>query len=184
MSDRIPALIEIGGPIPRALVPKLLRRIKAEGLRWNWCEEPVAASTPEELLTELKRHDSEVLSIGDDQAAWGEFELEDFLMEHNITFDRRSDAKYEHDGLLVQFRPGMKEPAERLATQDGEATLRLDDLRPIQKLLRKGKHHEALAELDKLLDAIPPLPPLSIVPAHPGDPDSNSPEAEHEPDPT
>lgn len=183
MSDRIPALIEIGGPIPRALVPKLLRRIKAEGLRWNWCEEPVAASTPEELLTELKRHDSEVLSIGDDQAAWGEFELEDFLMEHNITFDRRSDAKYEYDGLLVRFRPGMKEPAETLATQDGDPTIPLDELRPIQELLRHGQHQQALAALDTLLDAIPHLPPLSIVPARKGA-HSDSRKAEHGPDPT
>ena len=63
MSDYFPALIEMGGPIRRRLVPKLLRRIKDEGLRWNWCEDEVQASTPEELLAELKRHDSEVLSV-------------------------------------------------------------------------------------------------------------------------
>ena len=29
MSDRFPALIEIGGPIPRSLVPQLLARVQA-----------------------------------------------------------------------------------------------------------------------------------------------------------
>jgi hypothetical protein len=163
MSDHFPALIEIGGPIPRDVVPELLKRVKAEGLRWNWCDDALQASTPEELLAELKQHDSEVLSVGDDEAAGGQFEdLERFLVQHGIAFDRQCNAKYEYDGLLVQFRPGMDEPAENLATQDGDPTLRLDALRPIQRLLRKGKGREALAKLDELLDAVSPLRPLSI----------------------
>src|SRR5437870_3855500 len=98
MSDRFPALLEIGGLISRSLLLDLLTRIQAAGLRWNWCEAEVAANTPEELLEELRQHDSEVLSVGDDEALGGMFpDLEDFLVQHRIAFDRRSDAKYEYD---------------------------------------------------------------------------------------
>ena len=164
MSDRFPGLVEIGGPIPRWLVPPLLARVQAAGLRWNWCEDEVAANTPEELLEELRQHDSPVLSVGDDEALGGMFEsLEEFLVEQGIAFDRRSDAKYEYDGEIVFFRLGMKRPGWCLATQDGEPTIRLDDLQPIRGLFQAGNHGAALTELDALLDRIPPLPPLTIV---------------------
>src|SRR5262245_54111510 len=97
MSDHFPALIESGGPLPRSLVPDLLACVHAEGLRWDWCEDAMTARTPEELLVELQQHDSEVLSVGDDEASGGMFSgLEEFLVQHGIAFDRRSDAKYEY----------------------------------------------------------------------------------------
>src|SRR5437870_810723 len=119
MSDRFPALLEIGGSISRPLLLDLLTRIQAAGLRWNWCEDEVAANTPEELLEELRQHDSEVLSVGDDEALGGMFEsLEEFLVEQGVAFDRHSDAKYEYDGEIVFYRPGMERPGCCLATQD------------------------------------------------------------------
>src|SRR5437016_2806810 len=133
MSDRFPALLEIGGPIYRPLLLDLLTRIQAAGLRWNWCEDEVAANTPEELLEELRQRDSPVLSVGDDEAFGGMFEsLEDFLAKQGIAFNRRSDAKYEYDGEIVFYRPSMEGPGCCLATQEGEPTIRLDDLQPIR----------------------------------------------------
>ncbi len=168
MSDRFPGLIEIGGPLSRGLVPELLARVQAKTLRWDWCEDAVQATTPDELVDELRQHDCSVLSAGDDEACGGCFpDLEDFLVEHGIAFNRRSDAKYEYDGELVYFRPGMQEPGWIRATQDGEPVVLLDDLQNVRPLLRQGDHQQALAKLDELLDAIPPLPPLTIVDSPP-----------------
>src|SRR5438045_2325303 len=136
MSDRFPALIEIGGPIPRSRVSELLARVQATGLRWDWCEDAVKAATPEELLAELRQRDSQVLSIGDDEALGGMFsDLEGFLVRHDIAFDRRSEAKYEYDGEIVFFRRGMKGSGWMLATQDGTPTIALEYLQPIRNLL-------------------------------------------------
>jgi hypothetical protein len=167
MSDCLPGLIQIGGPIPRSLVPELLTRIKDEGLRWDWCGDAVSATTPEELLEELQRHNCETLNVGDDAALGGAFpELEEFLVRQGIAFNRHSDAKYEYDGEVVFFRYGMEGPGWVRATQDGQPVVLLDGLRPVQALLRQADHQQALAELNELLDAIPPLPPLCIQEAH------------------
>jgi hypothetical protein len=123
-----------------------------------------AATTAEELLAELKRHNTETLDVGDDEARYGEFdELEPFLIRHGIAFDRRTDAKYEYDGVLVQFRPGMEEPHVGTATQDGEPVVPKTDLEPIRDHLRAGRWREAKAQFDELLTDIPPLAPLRIV---------------------
>ena len=164
MSDCFPAWIEIGGPVPRTLVPSLLEHVHNEGLRWNWTEDGVKATTAEELIEELRQHDTDVLRAGHDEARYGSFDdLEAFLVRHGIAFDRQSDAKYEHDGRLVRFRPGMSEPHQSLVTQAGVPVIEVDDLRPIQGLLQQGNHEEAQRRLDQLLDPVPRLPPLTIV---------------------
>jgi hypothetical protein len=164
MSDCFPAWIEIGGPVPRALVPALLEHIDAAGLRWNWTEDAVKSTTAQELVEELRQHDTDLLRAGHDEARYGSFDdLEAFLVRHDIAFDRQSDAKYEHDARLVRFRPGMREPHQSLATQAGSPVIEVEDLRPIQELLQQGDREEAQRRLAQLLDPVPPLPPLTIV---------------------
>jgi hypothetical protein len=164
MSDCFPAWIEIGGPVPTTLVPALLEHVHNEGLRWNWTEDAVKATTAEELIAELRQHDTDVLRAGHDEARYGSFDdLEAFLVRHGIAFDRQSDAKCEHDARLLRFRPGMSEPYQSLATQAGVPVIEVEDLRPIQQLLQQGDHEEAQRRLAQLLDPVPPLPPLTIV---------------------
>jgi hypothetical protein len=164
MSDCFPAQIEIGGPVPRTLVPALLEHIDNEGLRWNWSEDEVRATTAEELIEELRQHETDVLRVGHDEASYGAFDdLEAFLFKHNIAFDRQTDGKYDYDGHLVRFRDGMREPHESLATHNGLPVIWVEDLRPIQELLQQGNHEEAQQQLDQLLDPVPPLLPLTIV---------------------
>jgi hypothetical protein len=125
-------------------VPSLLEHVHNEGLRWNWTEDAVKATTAEELIEELRQHDTDVLRAGHDEARYGSFDdLEAFLVRHGIAFDRQSDAKYEHDGRLVRFRPGMGQPHQSLATQAGVPVIEVEDLRPIQEVLQQGDREEA-----------------------------------------
>ena len=169
MTEPIPAEIQIGGPIPRSLVPDLLTRIANEGIGWDYGGR-IDATTPEELLEELAQYDSTTLDVGSGEANYGLFpDLEAFLVEHGIAFDRCTEAKYGYDGELVQFRPGMESPKVNLARQSGDRTFTAGDLRPIQKLLERGKAVQAKVRLDQLLDGIPDLAPLRIVDRHPLD---------------
>ena len=64
-------------------------------------------------------------------------ELEGFLCEHGIPFDRHSDARYEFDAEKVAFRPGMNRPLEMPSNKDGDTLLRVDEIRPVAEELAR-----------------------------------------------
>ena len=48
------------------------------------------------------------LCLGDDQVSWGEFpELEAFLVEHDLPFDRFSEGKWEYEPTWTYYRLGQ-----------------------------------------------------------------------------
>ena len=96
MSDYMWARIKIGGTISRPVLTNLVEF----GVP--------ALSSDEAAPPEAVRH----LEMEDDEARWGMFEeLEAYLTEQAIPFDRVSDGRYEHSPELRRFRPRVS--AER-----------------------------------------------------------------------
>lgn len=166
MSERMPAEIQIGGAVPASVVPALIEHISAENAFVSWEEVLFEATTGEELLAlALCEGQTSTLRLVDHEAAWGEFsDLEEFLVKHQIAFDRQCGAKYEYDAQLVQFRPGMEGPYVWLANQNGQPHVALTDLVAVREALKSGRAEEALQALQEALGPeIPPLEPLRIV---------------------
>src|SRR4051812_16084933 len=107
MSERMTAEILIGGPVDASLVARVIDKIVAQGVVVGWEEEPFCADSAAELLAlAQKSEQAGLLHFVDHQATWGAFaELEAFLCRHGIAFDRSTEAKFEYEGELVQFRP-------------------------------------------------------------------------------
>src|SRR5438094_5639318 len=102
MADHTSAVIWIGGPIPKALVPARCNVITAQGVSLDW-DDLVELQVQAELESALNEKGH--LQFTDPEARYGEFEeLEAFLERHGISYDRHSSAKYEHDAELVRYR--------------------------------------------------------------------------------
>jgi hypothetical protein len=125
MSDYLAAQITIGGCISRALAPRLCKLVQAAGLLLDW-EEPFAPETAEDLLAGRRAIDGEwALQLTDLDAPYGAFpDLEIFLTQHEIPFDRQSDPGHGYDGALVIYRPGAG-PTQFVATSSGEPAIQL-----------------------------------------------------------
>ena len=168
MSDRMAAEIWIGGKLPRSL----LNEFPISDLRLDWDESPVDATSEEGILS--ARDESGLLHFADCEAAYGEFaELEGWLREHNIPFQRQSSGRYEYDPCFVEFRPDLPGKPDRytLTTQEGAPVICREEIeKALQSMARLVKDKKRSAEkrlqaweriYRKLSHSIPPkLPPL------------------------
>ena len=162
MADFFWGEIEIGGPVPRSLVPRLL----------EFAQEPATGYTPDELTTAnlpklFKEFDATkgYLHLEDPEARYGQFEeLETFLLEANIGYNRRSDGKYEFTPEEARFRPGMDGPTFRLLSHEQAPLVSLHGVEEARLLLEAGQSSEALSKLREVVGPeVPELPPLEIV---------------------
>lgn len=124
MSDRYPAEIQIGGPIPRALLDELVKEIVATGASLDdYGGRIVTNESVQEVLQE-----GQIVKLCDDQAHYGSFEeLEDFLVRRGIHFNLHFDAYCEYDGENVYFRGG-KRVLSLPSTQNGNILIRHEDV--------------------------------------------------------
>jgi hypothetical protein len=171
MSEPIPAEITIGGKVPAFLVPRLCHAISQQCVSLEWGDAWFRPESADDLLSARIDCDGEqVLVLRGDQANYGQLEtLEGFLREHSISFDRRSDAKYEYSAELIAFRPGQK-PFSLPVDSDGQITIRADVLKPIRAAFdaalvkhRAGLYRTSLQLLEQAVQdfaaALPSLPP-------------------------
>lgn len=159
MADYFPCHISIGGPVPKRLANRLCKAIKESGMSRDWGAAPYEPCEPGELVTEAA---GSTLGLCDDQASYGVCEsLESFLRKHKIPFDRVSDAKYEHSGERVCYRPGSVDRVFS-ADQDGEAHVPLKDVLLIKAALKAKRYDKALAICDKAAPDFPDLEPFSF----------------------
>ena len=165
MSDRMAAEIEMGGPVRRRHVPGLIKAINAEGVFVGWEEALFDAANAQDLLDIAGGFEKGTLILADPEARYGYFDdLEAFLVKHSIGFNRHSEAKYEHEGEYVQFRPGMKKPLVQFATQAQTPVVPAHLLNPVRQALATGHVKKALRALNKATGPIiPPLAPLRIT---------------------
>ena len=107
MSDRFPGDITIGGDIPHRLLDLLSEMIASEGVSIDWQYTLGKAAVQKVIEDAVAR--KETVRFTDDEACYGQFEeLEGFLVERGIHFDRHSDARYEYDGENAYYRGGRK----------------------------------------------------------------------------
>ncbi len=175
MADRMAAEIWIGGAIPESLIDILCERIRDAGVSLDYGQAPFKPYTAQELLEAAAEHDG-LLRLCDSEVAWGEFEdLEACLFENDIPYTRKSDGKYEHDPVVVEFRPesGLHECTANKAMQPvvevESLTQAVQTLDEAMKLLRDN--HSLVAgvqatekALRMLREQLPPrLPPLKSL---------------------
>ena len=124
MSDHYPAEIRIGGPLPRAILPKLIRTTVGEGVSAEGYGGPDADS--EDLRKAFQ--EGKIVSLYSDQARYGMFaQLEEFLVKHRIHFDRCSEAFCQYNAEIVSCRGG-EEAIALPADQSGHVMLRWEEV--------------------------------------------------------
>jgi len=163
MSERYCAWIRIGGRIERAKVEPLLEEIRRNGVKLDWCQPPFEPAGPDELLA--ARSDG-WLWLCDEEARYGEFtELEELCRKLGLSYRRHSEAWCGEDAVLVDWRPGMKEPlVQRSSTEHTDAVLVLEEeVRRALTALETGKTKEAIHQLKKLCSDLPELPLFELV---------------------
>jgi len=166
MADRYPTKIRIGGQVKRERLAALIHAINAEGLQSDWGSCLPDITSEEELL---KNVEGGHLSLCDEERAWGEFaDLEHFLVQESIPFNRWHAPRYEYDGELAQFRTGMETPATAAVNDNGVIVIEAPEIQRIRDILKNAQSMEdvrkAVDELDALcFEAdIEPLPPFEI----------------------
>jgi hypothetical protein len=111
MSEPIPTEISIGGKVREDQVTGLCQAIAKECVSLEWGDACFTPETAEELLAACQEHDGvRVLWLCDDQANYGSLEtLQEFLKREQIPFRHKSDAKYEFDAEVIEYRPEIGE---------------------------------------------------------------------------
>ncbi len=167
MADYVPAWIEIGGQIPRELVPELLACIQREVLCDDFGGSKITATSADELfvLAQDEEGNPSTLKLYDEGAHNGQFDqLESFLEQRGVAFDRHSDAGDEFSSELLRFRPGWSAPTTTLKDALGREMIPTEYVLEALQMLRAGKSDEAIKHLAELAnECVPPLEPLSFL---------------------
>jgi hypothetical protein len=176
MADRMACEIWIGGTLSPALAEELCAVVRDTGASLEWGG---GAFAPDNIAELLRANDDGHLHLYDDERSWGEFEdLEEFLREHKIPYDRQTASKYEYDAEKAVYRPGTG--LEVVPTNGaGNPVVEIVALQPVAKsfgvlcehaksaksdkvsVLRRAERMQRLL-LSKLPREMPPLQPLTI----------------------
>lgn len=163
MSSRFCASIRIGGQIKRSSVEPLLKEIRAAALSLEWGDAPFMPQNADELMAGRKdKH----LWLCDEQADYGEFpELETACRKLGLAYCRHSEASFDCDAELADWRPGMKKPLVRPGSNinSHDSYVPIEAVRKAIALLKAGEPQKALHALQQLCPKIPELPPFEIV---------------------
>jgi len=162
MSDRIAAHITIGGEMPRAMLPLLLKAIvEAEGAT-EWGDAFFAPQDEDELLSCLMKNR---LWLCDDESRDGAFPgLEDACRKLGLSYTRCCESRYEHNAEVVDWRPGMRKPLTRAGSVTSQL-IYVPETRVRKALahLQAGRIGKATSLLRSLCPTVPELPPFKIV---------------------
>jgi hypothetical protein len=175
-SERMAAVIWIGGRVKKRLVAPLCRMLCEASVSLEWADAQFKPQNADQFLEALDDYDGvPALRLNDDQATWGEFaRLEEFLRRQRLPYTRRSDDKYDYDAERVEFRPGCGLACTR-TDASGNPILgservveALDLLKKSRASLKQGKQPtHLLARLQRVLERalpsdLPPLEPFEI----------------------
>jgi len=160
MSDYFPGQIEIGGDISRKDLNILINivvnmELKDEDYSDVW--------TREKLVEAFATQDSVFMT--DDQARYGEFpELEAWLVEYKISFNRHSDAQYEYDAVNTYCRVDGKKAILNTvySTQNDEDLLPYSVIKNIVNDNFLG-NEQKVKEIRRITNKITVLPKLVII---------------------
>ena len=162
MSDRIAAHITIGGELPGAMLPQLLKAIAEAEVATDWGDAFFAPQDEDELLFGLQK---DRLWLCDDESRDGAFlDLEDACRKLGLSYTRCCESRYEHDAEAVDWRPGMCKPLTRAGSVIPHVTyVPQTQVRKALAHLEAGRIGKATSLLRSLCPAVPALPPFKIV---------------------
>lgn len=176
MADRFPGDILLGGTIVIETIEQRERVENALSEFAEWCshnygESEIGDMPLDEVANNLNTEG--YLHGKHDQARYGMFEeVEDACREAGIAYDRRSSAYGEWDGEYVRWRPGMDEPDIQIATESGDATIKVDEVERLINEVLYIKDETPYLDRIKNFEAafkevtgggIPGLEPLKII---------------------
>lgn len=130
MSDYIYVSLEIGGTLPASLVPEFLQSI----------DEDIINKGEEITLNSLKGLNDSLKING--EANYGLCtHTKEFCMEHGLSFINQAEAKCDYNADATYFVPGMEDVDSYNTDQNGNAVVRLDQVKPLIELLLELAEH-------------------------------------------
>jgi len=158
MADRMPGIIQIGGTISDPhTIAALITAIEEDVAGFEWGD----TTSPEDILDEMvaisEFEGGDWLELRDVEANLGEFyEIQKVCLDHDIPYDRRSEAKYEYDSELAWWRPGMAYQEVRLADHDGSIV--------VPRIVLESANNAGIS-LQSIIDdnTPPPLPVFRMI---------------------
>ena len=184
MSDRYPSEIEIGGKVPRSKMEGLIQAINCQECSGDWGDKYISLPNPEDEPPEvlaaaiqelLKFVTSEngkgiaknTLWFCDEEASWGELtEIEEYCVENDIGFRRRSSSYGEYNPEIKEFRSGMESYEVYAIDADGYPVIDETYVKALvemaEALLTEGATQQSLTELKKATETVRHLLPVEV----------------------
>lgn len=159
MADRFPIRYEIGGKLTHAVLDELIAHL----IEFSLTREYGGCDDEGSLLKEVERVSGKTsLKVcHNDLAPYITEQLDLFLMEHKLPFVKRTDARFEYNGEIQWWRPGMKQLG-RWEFTNTEATEILISLDVLKRALKKRKSlRKVIAEMEVIAPNPGPITMLS-----------------------
>jgi hypothetical protein len=141
----------------------LLQALRAQRAALEWGD---AAFTPQCAAEVLAVRKGERLWLCDTEARDGAFDvLETACRRLGLSYQRHTEAACGEDGVRVDWRPGMRTPLARPASNEGEAGALIPEkqVRAALTLLQTGHTAKGIAVLRQLCPDVPEIPPLVLT---------------------
>ena len=166
MADRFPGEIHIGGTLRVTdHDPDDIDAFLAECCEQptDWGESAHGDALTLDTIDQVIDQDTGWITFRNDQACYGVFEeLEELCCRLDLSFDRNSDARYEYDGELVRWRPGMERPLVESATQSGNPLIDRARVEACLATLKAGRTEEGIKALQELVPQVAPLTKFEV----------------------
>ena len=166
MADRFPGEIHIGGTLRVADhdpddIDLFLGQCSEQPTDWGEPSQRDALTV--DTIDQVIDEDTGWITFRDDQARYGEFEeLEVLCRKLGLSYDRISEAKYEYDGEVVNWRPGMEQPLVEKADQSGNALIDRERVEACLATLKAGRVEDGIKALQDLVPDIAPLAKFEV----------------------
>ena len=143
------AAITIGGKVRRALIPALINAINNQDLEQEWGIPLVEMQDEADILQH--KQDEKHLVFCDSGPPWGSFDdLEKFLVENGIAFNRHTSPEGGYNGETVWFRSEMDMSQWVISDDDGNIAVCIEDVQKVRDLLAGGAVDSALTMVNSI----------------------------------
>jgi len=186
MPDRYNASIRIGGTIDRttdsqcdpemSALNVMLAMINGADVSHEWGDAVAVICEGEDDELLQYTNDNGLLEFKGESVINGEFdELETFLREHDIPYNRSTCAYGGYLGEDVYWMPGMEQPLVILGDDHGTDYVSREDISILLHTLKEGRDadtfvdmarelvHTAIEKLEEVCPDPPDIPPFKIV---------------------
>ena len=156
--DRFSVTFTLGGKLKATLVPNLIKAIQEAGLNIEWNQ----GYGEDDILQAIRLCGKTIpLTVMNHELGAGNTEpLDLFCIKHRLSFDKRVDGKYEFNGEIHWWKPGLKQVQVWYDT-DKEAKRVMASLFLLENALTHGKTLEQIVK--RLRRVAPPVPGLQII---------------------